>query len=64
MICRGSIKWPNDVLCDGKKISGMLINIEDAACIGGVGLNVNQVFDGDDELASTATSLKVVFYMC
>eukprot|EP00049_Salpingoeca_infusionum_P008430 m.138468 g.138468 ORF g.138468 m.138468 type:complete len:286 (-) comp14011_c1_seq28:516-1373(-) len=53
------IKWPNDVLCDGKKISGMLINIEDAACIGGVGLNVNQVFDGDDELASTATSLKV-----
>ena len=41
------IKWPNDLVCNGKKICGMLIEtqvqgeaIQNAVC--GIGLNVNQ----------------------
>jgi BirA family biotin operon repressor/biotin-[acetyl-CoA-carboxylase] ligase len=35
------IKWPNDVLVDGKKIAGILIERRQAT-VAGVGLNVNQ----------------------
>lgn len=47
-----SIKWPNDIYCDGKKICGILleaISKTDIDClIIGVGLNVNQKeFAGD-----------------
>lgn len=57
---RPELKWPNDVLINGRKIAGMLI--EHVYCDGsdaiaaGVGVNVNQqCFDGD--LKSIATSL-------
>ena len=33
-------KWPNDVLCDGAKISGMLLESADTKIILGVGVNV------------------------
>jgi len=36
-----SLKWPNDVLVDGKKISGILIEVEGESVIIGVGVNVN-----------------------
>jgi BirA family biotin operon repressor/biotin-[acetyl-CoA-carboxylase] ligase len=57
-----SIKWPNDVLINGKKVSGILIESAlrghsvDWAVIG-IGVNVN--FDPKDfpEIASIATSL-------
>jgi BirA family biotin operon repressor/biotin-[acetyl-CoA-carboxylase] ligase len=56
-----SIKWPNDILCDERKISGILIeqnwiggNVQSA--IVGIGINVNQVqFE-----ASRAISLKQI----
>ena len=35
-----SCKWPNDVLCDGRKISGMLLEGEGTLVILGVGVNV------------------------
>lgn len=42
-----SIKWPNDILSDGKKIAGILI--ENTVCAGqisdsliGIGININQ----------------------
>lgn len=58
------VKWPNDFLCGGKKVAGILAEsaIEDQRLlwvIVGVGLNVNQVFEPSDPLAGTATSLRM-----
>lgn len=49
---RLKIKWPNDVLLDGKKVSGMLLETSARTqrnrghgiewCIAGIGINVNQ----------------------
>lgn len=56
------IKWPNDILVQGKKTAGILIentlshNKIDVAIVG-VGLNVNQVVFGDNVKAS---SLKAI----
>lgn len=36
-----ALKWPNDVLIDGKKMCGILIEQHDQTVIVGVGLNVN-----------------------
>jgi BirA family biotin operon repressor/biotin-[acetyl-CoA-carboxylase] ligase len=53
------LKWPNDLLADGKKCAGILAQGTSAAVIAGVGINVNQEgFAG--ELAGTATSLRLV----
>lgn len=59
------IKWPNDVLCRGKKIAGILIeNIimeTQLFCIAGIGINLNhskEDFPGD--LAERAASLKMI----
>ena len=40
---RAALKWPNDVLVDGAKISGILIEHAEAAAIIGIGLNVLHV---------------------
>ena len=37
---RAALKWPNDVLVDGAKIAGILLEQADGATIVGVGLNV------------------------
>lgn len=58
------IKWPNDILVDGRKVCGMLIENQLTAThvevtVLGIGLNVNQrVFPAD--LAKRATSLGLV----
>lgn len=59
------LKWPNDLLVNGRKISGILL--ESAAedeyvryCIAGIGISVN--LDAEDypqELTGVATSLKI-----
>ncbi len=36
-----NIKWPNDILVNKKKISGILIETKEDAVIAGVGINVN-----------------------
>ena len=55
------IKWPNDVLLDGRKCCGMLLESSLGAAplvVLGIGLNVNQdVFP--DEIAERATSLRL-----
>jgi BirA family biotin operon repressor/biotin-[acetyl-CoA-carboxylase] ligase len=61
---RASIKWPNDVQVDGKKLAGILIESEiDEAGTGvvlvGVGLNVNFDPRQHDEIRDIATSLAV-----
>lgn len=40
---RAVLKWPNDVLVDGAKISGILIEQAEGAAIIGIGLNVLRV---------------------
>lgn len=60
-----TIKWPNDILIDGKKMTGILTELQSEpdrvkAIILGIGMNVNQ--DEDDfpeELKDIATSLKI-----
>ncbi|MEO8664442.1 MAG: biotin--[acetyl-CoA-carboxylase] ligase [Ignavibacteria bacterium] len=58
-----SLKWPNDILLNGKKISGLLLEIinlknEIKNFIIGIGINVNPDHF-PDELGSKATSLKI-----
>jgi BirA family biotin operon repressor/biotin-[acetyl-CoA-carboxylase] ligase len=39
-----SIKWPNDVLIDGRKVCGILIE-QGRGTVAGIGLNLNQIAD-------------------
>lgn len=49
------LKWPNDVLIDGRKVCGILAQVEGSAVIVGAGLNVSLT---EEELpVPTATSL-------
>ena len=58
------LKWPNDLLLDGKKFCGILTEMNAEATrvqhvVIGIGINVNQLkFPGD--LRDTATSLRLV----
>lgn len=62
---RPRIKWPNDILMGGRKVSGTLV---EATSVGeilhhvvlGIGINVNlEEKDLPSELATTATSLRI-----
>jgi BirA family transcriptional regulator, biotin operon repressor / biotin---[acetyl-CoA-carboxylase] ligase len=57
------IKWPNDVLIGGRKLSGILIESESSGetlecALVGVGINVNFDINQSSEIAASATSLK------
>ncbi len=57
------IKWPNDVLIDGKKVCGMLVENEMKGkkvdfCILGIGINTGLDVHRYTEIAHTAASLK------
>lgn len=60
-----SIKWPNDLLVDGKKVTGILTELQAdpdrvKAIILGIGINVNQSEeDFSEALTPIATSLKI-----
>lgn len=59
---RAQIKWPNDVLIDGKKVSGVLIETDVRRgvvprAIIGIGINVNFSLAAFPEIASLATSI-------
>jgi BirA family biotin operon repressor/biotin-[acetyl-CoA-carboxylase] ligase len=56
------IKWPNDVLVGGRKLSGILVESEVSGddvrfALVGIGVNVNFDPDADDEIREIATSL-------
>lgn len=59
------IKWPNDILINGKKVTGILTELQAdpdvvKAIILGIGINVNQsAADFPLELSAIATSLKM-----
>lgn len=50
------IKWPNDLVHEGRKLGGILIERTARATLVGIGINVTQV-DFPDEIAASATSL-------
>ena len=57
------IKWPNDVLVDEKKISGVLVNnfvnsSDEIWAVVGVGINVNSNPENISDLIFPATSMK------
>lgn len=59
------LKWPNDILLDGKKVAGILVETAPMAggawaAITGIGVNVNQdKFDMQERLLYPATSLRL-----
>ena len=55
-----SIKWPNDVLIDEKKVSGILIETADNDMVV-IGIGVNTVSQPDDnQVVYPTTNLKVL----
>ncbi|MHC4508640.1 MAG: biotin--[acetyl-CoA-carboxylase] ligase [Planctomycetota bacterium] len=59
------IKWPNDILLNGRKVAGILLESKtdrhgSLCCILGIGINCHQHPDSfSDELRPTATSLDI-----
>ena len=53
------LKWPNDVLINGKKIAGLLCERNGDNVIVGIGVNVNQT-EFAPEIADRATSLSLI----
>jgi len=54
-----SLKWPNDILVNGKKLAGILCERKDDNVIVGIGVNVNQT-EFPLEIAERATSLALL----
>ena len=52
------LRWPNDVLIGGRKAAGILVQLEEAAFITGIGINVNHTLF-PPELEGVATSLRI-----
>lgn len=62
--CPALLKWPNDVLVDGRKVAGLLIESEgeahDRFLILGIGVNLNTVLDDfPDDLRDKAGSIRI-----
>jgi BirA family biotin operon repressor/biotin-[acetyl-CoA-carboxylase] ligase len=60
---RAELKWPNDILLQGRKAGGILMELDSAGdrlrwAVVGLGLNVNADFSGLPEIAGSAISLK------
>ncbi|TAK77921.1 MAG: biotin--[acetyl-CoA-carboxylase] ligase [Gammaproteobacteria bacterium] len=58
------VKWPNDILCDNKKLSGSLIEIQAethgvSSAIIGIGMNVNMIQD-DAQISQAWTSVQKI----
>jgi len=53
------LRWPNDVMIEGKKVAGILVQLVEPAAIAGIGVNVSHtVFP--PEIVTQATSLRIV----
>jgi len=60
-----ALKWPNDILADGKKIAGILcetiVKGDRIACLVGIGVNLNQHLDDfPPQLRQRAGSLRLL----
>ena len=55
------IKWPNDVLVDGRKVAGILLEASSGLVVCGIGLNVNQTEAAlSREVRTRAASLRTI----
>lgn len=59
------VKWPNDIVCNGQKLVGILIELQAEAngtcqVITGVGINVNMMTDAKHEITQEWTSLRKI----
>jgi len=59
---QAQVKWPNDVLIEGRKVCGILTELDVAGelletAVVGIGINVNVDFEGAPPLMAPATSL-------
>jgi BirA family biotin operon repressor/biotin-[acetyl-CoA-carboxylase] ligase len=54
-----ALKWPNDVLCTGRKIAGILIEAGEGAYAVGIGINLAAA-PPDEAVRHPATSLRAV----
>jgi BirA family biotin operon repressor/biotin-[acetyl-CoA-carboxylase] ligase len=54
---RAAVRWPNDVVIDGRKLAGVLPELRDGKLVLGVGVNVNHGLDdlpGDARVTPTS----------
>jgi len=63
--CRAGIKWPNDIVLDGRKVAGILVESKQTGTgrtyIVGIGINCHQTKESfPEDLQTTATSLDIV----
>jgi BirA family biotin operon repressor/biotin-[acetyl-CoA-carboxylase] ligase len=42
------VKWPNDVMCNGKKMGGILVRVIDGVIMAGIGLNIKKTKEAVD----------------
>jgi BirA family biotin operon repressor/biotin-[acetyl-CoA-carboxylase] ligase len=56
LIC--DLRWPNDVLINGKKCAGILTQLHEGAVVAGIGINVNHP-TFPTELWNIATSMRI-----
>lgn len=52
--CRAGLKWPNDVLADGRKLGGILAEVARPVVVIGLGLNVTQAAEEVDGPGATS----------
>jgi BirA family biotin operon repressor/biotin-[acetyl-CoA-carboxylase] ligase len=57
---RAEVRWPNDVVIDGRKLAGVLPELRDGQLVAGIGINVNQTADElPADIRVPPTSLRV-----
>ena len=57
----GDLRWPNDVLLNGKKCAGVLAQLEGDTIVAGIGINVSQTeFPPDLETPATSMLLESI----
>lgn len=52
-----AIRWPNDLLINGKKVAGILVEVTEEAVIMGLGLNLALTAEDLQKISQPATSL-------
>ena len=52
------LRWPNDVMLDGKQCAGILVQLAEDKAIAGIGINVNHA-EFPPDIAAEATSLRM-----
>jgi len=56
LVC--DLRWPNDLMLNGRKVAGILVQAVGRNAIAGIGINVNHTAFPDD-VAALATSLRI-----